>query len=100
MVRRIYVKKKEGFNIEEEQLLTNLKENLRIVELTNIIVLNRYDVENITEETFEQFFQNHKQINILLMSIRLTNKIIYLELNFCQVNLIKEQMLLKNVYKY
>ena len=54
MVRRIYVKKKEGFNIEEEQLLTNLKENLRIVELTNIIVLNRYDVENITEETFEK----------------------------------------------
>ena len=54
MVKRIYVKKKEGFNVEAKELLTDIKENLRITSLENIIILNRYDVTNVTEETFEE----------------------------------------------
>ena len=44
MVRRIYVKKKNGFDIEAKGVLNDLKENLQIKELEDVIVLNRYDV--------------------------------------------------------
>ena len=53
-VRRIYVKKKEGFNVEAKELLADIRENLKIKGLEKVIILNRYDVEGITEETFEQ----------------------------------------------
>ena len=53
-VKRIYVKKKEGFDIEAKELLADIQENLVIKSLKNVIILNRYDVEGITEETFEQ----------------------------------------------
>ncbi len=53
-VKRIYVKKKEGFNGEAKELLADIQENLKIKSLENIIVLNRYDVEKMTEETFKQ----------------------------------------------
>lgn len=53
-VKRIYVKKKEGFDGEAKDLMTDLQENLKIKELENIIILNRYDVEGVSEETFEQ----------------------------------------------
>lgn len=53
-VKRIYVKKKEGFNIEAKELLADIKENLKIKELENIMILNRYDVEGIDEKTFEE----------------------------------------------
>ena len=54
MIRRVYVKKKDGFNIEAKELLADVKENLNIKTLKNIIVLNRYDCSNISEETFNQ----------------------------------------------
>lgn len=53
-VKRIYVKKKEGFNGEAKELLADIQENLKIKSLENVIVLNRYDVEGMTEETFKQ----------------------------------------------
>ena len=53
-VKRIYVKKKDGFDVEAKELLADIRENLAISLLENIIILNRYDVANITEETFEQ----------------------------------------------
>ena len=53
-VKRIYVKKKDGFDVEAKELLADIRENLQIKNLNNIIILNRYDVENITEEIFEQ----------------------------------------------
>ncbi len=54
MVRRIYVQKKLGFDVEAQGILKDLKENLQIKELTNVIVLNRYDVSNIDDETYEK----------------------------------------------
>ena len=54
MVKRIYVQKKEGFDIEAKGILQDLKENLQINGLKNVILLNRYDVEGISEDTFEE----------------------------------------------
>ncbi len=53
-VKRIYVKKKAGFDVEAKGLLEDIKENLQMTQLQNIIVLNRYDVEGITDENFEK----------------------------------------------
>lgn len=54
MVKRIYVQKKPGFDIEEKGLLQDLKENLLLNELEDLIILNRYDVEGIDDEIFEK----------------------------------------------
>ncbi len=53
-VKRIYVKKKEPFNGEAKALLADFQENLSIKTLKNVIILNRYDVQGVTEEIFEQ----------------------------------------------
>ncbi|MBQ7106006.1 MAG: phosphoribosylformylglycinamidine synthase [Clostridia bacterium] len=54
MVYRIYVEKKKGLDGEARSLLGDLKSFLGIKGLTNARVLNRYDVENIEKELFEQ----------------------------------------------
>jgi len=53
MVKRIFVQKKEGFDVEAQGVLNDLKENLLMTNLENVIILNRYDVEGITDEAFE-----------------------------------------------
>ena len=54
MVKRIFVQKKEGYDVEAKGVLTDLRENLQIYNLENVIILNRYDVEGISEEIFEK----------------------------------------------
>ena len=54
MVKRIYVQKKEGFNIEAQDILNDVKENLQIKNLNNIIILNRYDVSGISIKKIRQ----------------------------------------------
>ena len=40
MVKRLYVLKKEGFNVEAKGLLEDIKENLLINNLEGIVILN------------------------------------------------------------
>ncbi|MBQ9020811.1 MAG: phosphoribosylformylglycinamidine synthase [Eggerthellaceae bacterium] len=54
MVSRIFVEKKSGFDVEAQQLLTELRDILGIDRLENLRLINRYDVEGISEELFEQ----------------------------------------------
>lgn len=54
MVRRIYVQKKEGFDVEAKNILQDLQENLQIRGLEEVILVNRYDVSGIDEETYEK----------------------------------------------
>lgn len=54
MVRRIYVQKKDGFNVEAKGILKDLKENLQIKEIEDVIILNRYDVDRIDDKTYEE----------------------------------------------
>lgn len=52
MVRRIFVEKQKGFDLEAEGLFADLKENLQLEGLTGIRIFNRYDIEGIDEETY------------------------------------------------
>lgn len=53
VVRRVFVEKKKGFDVEAQSLYRDLKENLGISGLVNVRVINRYDVEGITDEEYE-----------------------------------------------
>ena len=49
-VFRIYVKKRDEFAVEAKEVLENLKVQLKLENLENIDIINRYDVEGISEE--------------------------------------------------
>jgi len=53
-VRRIFVEKKPGFDIEAKALLQDLKQNLNIKELEKIRIINRYDIEGISDDEYEK----------------------------------------------
>jgi phosphoribosylformylglycinamidine synthase len=51
-VRRIYVEKKKGFDVEAHGLYRDLKENLNIAGLKSVRIINRYDMEGISENEY------------------------------------------------
>ncbi len=53
-VYRIYVEKKPQYAVEGEALLSDLKTSLRIEGVTGARIVNRYDVEDITEENLQR----------------------------------------------
>lgn len=53
-VRRIYVEKKAPYAVRAKELLTELVSYLDIKGLSSVRVLIRYDIENITEETYRK----------------------------------------------
>ncbi len=52
-VRRIYVEKKKGFDVEASGLYRDLRENLNLTGLKSVRIINRYDMEGISEEEYE-----------------------------------------------
>ena len=54
MVKRIFVEKKPGFNVEAKEILNDIRENLEIKNLDNLRILNRYDVQEISNDVFER----------------------------------------------
>ena len=53
-VRRIYVEKKAPYAVRAKELKEEVKRYLGVKGLTAVRVLIRYDVENLSEETFRQ----------------------------------------------
>ena len=53
-VRRVYVEKKPDFAVKAKELKHEIKHYLDITSVTNVRVLIRYDVENISEETYKK----------------------------------------------
>ena len=51
-VRRIYVEKKESYAVNAKELEQELKNYLGIKTLKSVRVLNRYMIENVSEETY------------------------------------------------
>ncbi len=52
-VRRLFVEKKKGFDVEAQSLFHDLRENLGVEALENVRILNRYDVSGISDEEYE-----------------------------------------------
>ncbi len=53
-VKRLFVEKKPGFDIEAGHLLADLKDNLGIKNLEALRLINRYDLEGISDADFER----------------------------------------------
>lgn len=53
MVRRIYVEKQRGFDIEAQGLYEDLRENLNLEGLESVRVINRYDMEGMDEASYQ-----------------------------------------------
>ena len=53
MVKRVYVEKKKGFDVEARGLFQDIKYNFAPKGLTGIRVLNRYDVQGLDDSSFE-----------------------------------------------
>ncbi len=58
MVYRVYVEKRTELAHEAQSLLSDLRTSLQITNLSNLRLINRYDVEHIDEALFEQCVQN------------------------------------------
>ena len=54
MVFRVYVEKKPGFDVEAQQLAGELRTILGLNGLKALRIVNRYDVEGISQELFDQ----------------------------------------------
>ncbi len=54
MVSRVFVEKKPGFDVEAQQLLAELRDILGVSTLEGLRLVNRYDVEGISAELFDQ----------------------------------------------
>ena len=52
-VRRILVEKRQGFDLEAKSLKKDLIESLHIDTIENVRILNRYDIEGIDGEVYE-----------------------------------------------
>ncbi len=53
-VIRVFVEKREGFDVEARHMLADLRENLGMTGIRGLRLLNRYDIEGMTAEEFEQ----------------------------------------------
>ena len=53
-VRRVYVEKKPEFAVQAKDLKHEIKNYLGIRDIKEVRILIRYDVENISDETFEK----------------------------------------------
>ena len=53
-VKRVYVEKKSGFDVQAKELKTEIRSYLGIKDVDSVRVLIRYDVENVSDETFEK----------------------------------------------
>lgn len=53
-VRRVYVEKKPDFAVRAKELQSEIKSYLGVESVTEVRVLIRYDIENISEETYKR----------------------------------------------
>jgi phosphoribosylformylglycinamidine synthase len=53
-VRRVFVEKKKGFDVEAHGLYKDIKENFNLTGLKSVRIINRYDMEGISEEEYKK----------------------------------------------
>ena len=53
-IRRVFVEKKPGFDVEAQGLLNELKEHLLIESLEALRIYYRYDIEGVSDEIYER----------------------------------------------
>ena len=75
MVYRIYVSKRNEYAVEAHELLNNLTTQLKIENLTSLIVYHRYDIQGVSEQIL------NSGVNIIL-SEPMVDDVFYESINF------------------
>ncbi|MDR0571156.1 MAG: phosphoribosylformylglycinamidine synthase [Clostridiales Family XIII bacterium] len=57
-VKRIFVEKKRGFDVEARTLRREITDNLHLSGILGVRIFNRYDIENVDEATFAAAVSN------------------------------------------
>ena len=52
-VIRIFVEKRDGFNVVAKQTLWDIRHNLRMMSVTDLRYIVRYDIEGLTKEEYD-----------------------------------------------
>ena len=71
-VKRVYVEKKPEFAVQAKELGHEVKSYLGIKSVTNVRVLIRYDVENLSDATFDRACNGvfaEPPVDVLIMKI-------------------------------
>jgi len=58
IVRRLFVEKKEGINMETQNIFLDLRDNLDIKNIKGVRVINRYDIFGISDEEYAKSKNN------------------------------------------
>lgn len=53
-IRRLFVEKKPGFNVEAHGLLKDIKESLNINDVEDLRIINRYDIQDMEDVEYEK----------------------------------------------
>ena len=53
-VIRIFVEKRDGFNVEAKHVLWDIRHNLRMMSVTDLRYIVRYDIEGLSREEFDK----------------------------------------------
>jgi len=83
VVRRVFVEKRPGFDVESSHLMQELTENLKIDNINKVRILNRYDVTGIEDHVFNQavisVFSENNQDNTYLDGVDLGSSVFGIE---------------------
>ena len=53
-VKRIFVEKRDGFDVEASNLMADLRNNLGLTAIEKVRMINRYDISGLEGESFER----------------------------------------------
>ena len=70
-VKRVFVEKKKPYAVKAKELHDEIAGYLGIKTISQVRVLIRYDIENLSEETYTQpYFQNHRLMMYMKWNFR------------------------------
>ncbi len=69
-VRRVYAEKKPAYAVAAKELQSEIKSYLGIKTVTGVRVLIRYDIENVSEETYKKHWEPCSLSRRLTMCMR------------------------------
>ena len=103
-VRRIYVEKKTGYAVKAQELKEDLIGYLNMSGIEDVRMFIRYDVENISDEVFEQACRtvfSEPPVDILYReTIEIPATDAYSALNICRDSLTSVQILPYSAFSF
>ena len=100
----LFVEKKNGFDVESHGLLNEFKEVLNIKGIEKVRVINKYIIQGVKDEKSYESFKNaifsEKNVDMVYENTIDLEGYKAFAVNLFQDNLIKELMLLNNVWNF